>query len=72
MFIFIFLFYLKKIVAGGNERRTVHIGMDLMVESGHAIFAPFSGVIHSFQDNNNLLDYGPAIILLVKFFTFFF
>eukprot|EP00026_Physarum_polycephalum_P000848 Phypoly_transcript_00849.p1 GENE.Phypoly_transcript_00849~~Phypoly_transcript_00849.p1 ORF type:complete len:766 (+),score=93.29 Phypoly_transcript_00849:1021-3318(+) len=52
--------------AGGRERRTVHIGLDLNVSANHPIYAPFSGTVHSFRDNANLFDYGPCIILQHK------
>ncbi len=45
------------------EQRTIHIGIDLFQPSGAPIFAPLDGVVHSLQDNNQLLDYGPTIIL---------
>ncbi len=50
----------------GDERRTIHIGLDLFVVAGHAIFAPLEGVVHSFKDNVNFQDYGPPIILKVQ------
>ena len=46
-----------------GERRTIHIGIDLFVKAGTSITAPLDGVVHSFQDNNLPLDYGPTIIL---------
>ena len=41
--------------------------------AGTSIFAPISGTVHSFQDNNKFLDYGPTIILehQVQNITFF-
>jgi 4-aminobutyrate aminotransferase-like enzyme/Ser/Thr protein kinase RdoA (MazF antagonist) len=52
-------------VAGehGLERRSIHLGLDLFLEPGAAVYAPIAGVIHSFADNNQPLDYGPCIIL---------
>jgi 4-aminobutyrate aminotransferase-like enzyme/Ser/Thr protein kinase RdoA (MazF antagonist) len=52
-------------VAGehGLERRSIHLGLDLFLEPGAAVYAPIAGVIHSFADNNQALDYGPCIIL---------
>jgi 4-aminobutyrate aminotransferase-like enzyme/Ser/Thr protein kinase RdoA (MazF antagonist) len=51
----------------GPEWRTVHIGLDIFLPPGTPVFAPFDGVIHSFQDNANDRDYGPTIILEHRF-----
>ncbi|AQG78146.1 peptidoglycan DD-metalloendopeptidase family protein [Spirosoma montaniterrae] len=45
------------------EPREIHLGIDFWAEAGTPVFAPFDGVVHSFQDNNNFGDYGPTIIL---------
>ena len=47
----------------GNETRTVHIAIDLIVNSGIPVYAVYDGVIHSFQDNDKPLDNGPTIII---------
>jgi len=47
----------------GPEWRTVHIGLDVFLPPGTPVAAPLDGRIHSFQDNANDRDYGPAIIL---------
>jgi 4-aminobutyrate aminotransferase-like enzyme/Ser/Thr protein kinase RdoA (MazF antagonist) len=47
----------------GPEWRTVHLGMDIFLEPGAAVFAPLEGIVHSFQNNVARLDYGPTIIL---------
>jgi 4-aminobutyrate aminotransferase-like enzyme/Ser/Thr protein kinase RdoA (MazF antagonist) len=47
----------------GAESRTVHLGLDLFMEAGSAVFAPLDGVVHSFRNNAAHLDYGPTIIL---------
>ena len=52
--------------ASGNptdERRTIHLGMDLFVEPGAAIRAPLDGAIHIVANNSAPLDYGPLVIL---------
>ena len=52
--------------ASGNstdERRTVHLGMDLFVEPGAALRSPLDGVIHVVANNSAPLDYGPVVIL---------
>jgi 4-aminobutyrate aminotransferase-like enzyme/Ser/Thr protein kinase RdoA (MazF antagonist) len=45
------------------EWRTVHLGVDVFVPPGSAVFAPLPGRIHSFRDNKARLDYGPTVIL---------
>jgi 4-aminobutyrate aminotransferase-like enzyme/Ser/Thr protein kinase RdoA (MazF antagonist) len=46
-----------------EERRTIHLGMDLFAEPGTAIHAPLEGVIHTLANNTSPLDYGPLVIL---------
>src|SRR5262249_46339114 len=45
------------------ERRTVHLGHDLFMESGSPVLAPLPGRIRSVRDNAGRLDYGPTVIL---------
>ncbi|HET7632265.1 MAG TPA: aminotransferase class III-fold pyridoxal phosphate-dependent enzyme [Gemmatimonadaceae bacterium] len=60
-----------------DERRTVHIGLDLFAAGGTPVFAPLSGTVHACTDNAVPLDYGPTIILRhetdagVEFFTLY-
>ena len=46
-----------------EERRTIHLGMDLFAEPGTAIQAPLDGVIRTLANNPAPLDYGPLVIL---------
>ncbi|HEY6970833.1 MAG TPA: aminotransferase class III-fold pyridoxal phosphate-dependent enzyme [Candidatus Angelobacter sp.] len=46
-----------------EERRTVHLGIDLFVSAGSKVHAPLDGIIHTIADNNAPLDYGPVVIL---------
>lgn len=46
-----------------DERRTIHLGIDLFVEAGTALRAPLDGVVHATADNLAPLDYGPVVIL---------
>ena len=46
-----------------DERRTVHLGLDLFAEPGTVVCAPVAGTVHAFQNNARRLDYGPVIIL---------
>jgi 4-aminobutyrate aminotransferase-like enzyme len=45
------------------ERRTVHLGIDLYMQSGAPIYAPLAGNVHSFKNNASALGYGPTIVL---------
>jgi 4-aminobutyrate aminotransferase-like enzyme len=45
------------------ESRTVHLGLDLYMQSNSPVYAPLDGRVHSFNNNTDHLDYGPAIIL---------
>ncbi|HMD44449.1 MAG TPA: aminotransferase class III-fold pyridoxal phosphate-dependent enzyme [Candidatus Acidoferrum sp.] len=60
-----------------DERRTIHLGIDLFVESGTPISAPFDGTVHAFANNKAALDYGPVVILRhapdagIEFFTLY-
>jgi 4-aminobutyrate aminotransferase-like enzyme/Ser/Thr protein kinase RdoA (MazF antagonist) len=46
-----------------EERRTVHLGIDLFAEPGTALRAPLEGVVHAAANNSATLDYGPVVIL---------
>ncbi len=60
------LLYVTPLFGGGcvtDERRTIHLGLDLFAEAGTPVFAPLAGTVHAFADNARALDYGPVIIL---------
>lgn len=46
-----------------DEPRRLHLGVDIWCDAGTPVYAPLDGIIHSYQDNNNIGDYGPTIIL---------
>jgi 4-aminobutyrate aminotransferase-like enzyme/Ser/Thr protein kinase RdoA (MazF antagonist) len=46
-----------------DERRTVHLGVDLFVEPGAAVHAPLEGLVHTLAHNTAPQDYGPLVIL---------
>lgn len=46
-----------------TEERNIHIGLDLWTKSGTIVLAALDGKVHSFQNNKNLGDYGPTILL---------
>ncbi|HEX4545132.1 MAG TPA: aminotransferase class III-fold pyridoxal phosphate-dependent enzyme, partial [Candidatus Acidoferrum sp.] len=46
-----------------EERRTIHLGIDLFTESGAPLHAPLEGTVHTLRNNSAPLDYGPVVIL---------
>ncbi|HUE42065.1 MAG TPA: aminotransferase class III-fold pyridoxal phosphate-dependent enzyme, partial [Candidatus Sulfotelmatobacter sp.] len=60
-----------------DERRTIHLGLDLFAAPGTAVHAPLDGVIHAVAVNTAPLDYGPLVILRhsaadgIEFFTLY-
>lgn len=59
-----------------EQERNIHIGIDLWCPAETPIYAPFTGVVHSFKNNTNYGDYGPTIILKhaiegVEFYTLY-
>ncbi len=75
------LLYLSPAFATGeswsDERRTIHLGIDIFAEAGTSICAPLAGTVHAFANNSAPQDYGPVIILQhhtddgVEFFTLY-
>lgn len=47
----------------GPQWRTIHLGLDLFMETGSVVYTPLDGTVHSFRHNDQPLDYGPTIIL---------
>jgi|SRR5579864_1777646 len=46
-----------------SERRTIHLGIDLFVNPGTALYAPLDGEVHLVANNRAPLDYGPLVIM---------
>jgi 4-aminobutyrate aminotransferase-like enzyme/Ser/Thr protein kinase RdoA (MazF antagonist) len=46
-----------------DERRTIHLGIDLFAAPGMLIRSPLDGVVHAVAINTAPLDYGPLVIL---------
>jgi 4-aminobutyrate aminotransferase-like enzyme/Ser/Thr protein kinase RdoA (MazF antagonist) len=46
-----------------DERRTIHLGIDLFVAPGSAVYAPLEGVVQAVANNTAAQDYGPVVIL---------
>jgi 4-aminobutyrate aminotransferase-like enzyme/Ser/Thr protein kinase RdoA (MazF antagonist) len=59
--------YVSRLFGSGgratDERRTVHLGIDLFVEPGATVRAPLAGVVHVLANNAAPQDYGPLVIL---------
>lgn len=45
-----------------SENRNVHLGIDVWDEAGTVLYAPVDMEVHSFQYNDNYLDYGGTIV----------
>jgi 4-aminobutyrate aminotransferase-like enzyme/Ser/Thr protein kinase RdoA (MazF antagonist) len=50
-------------VAPTDERRTIHLGIDVFAAPGSAVYAPLQGTVHALANNATPLDYGPVVIL---------
>jgi 4-aminobutyrate aminotransferase-like enzyme/Ser/Thr protein kinase RdoA (MazF antagonist) len=46
-----------------DERRTIHLGVDLFIEPGAPVYAPLDGEVYLAANNAARLDYGPLVIL---------
>ena len=46
-----------------DDRRTVHLAVDLFAPAGTPVRTPLPGVVHAFADNDQPLDYGPVVIV---------
>lgn len=55
--------YSRSDVFGGEESRTIHLGIDIWAEAGTKVFSPLDAQVHSFANNSQHGDYGPTIIL---------
>lgn len=58
-----FIYRRSQHFAAAAESRNLHLGVDVWLEAGTAVFTPLDGIVHSFADNDNFGDYGPTIIL---------
>jgi len=47
----------------GDEERCIHIGVDVFMPAGTAVYAPLDGEVQSFANRQVSGDYGPVIIL---------
>ncbi len=60
-------FYQSDLFSNPNEQRDIHLGIDIWCEAHTPIYAPQSGLIHSFAYNDKELDYGYTLILQHNF-----
>jgi murein DD-endopeptidase MepM/ murein hydrolase activator NlpD len=60
--------YKRSTIFNSNEveERNIHIGLDFWIKSGSKVLAALDGIIHSFQYNEGLGNYGYTIILKHK------
>ncbi len=64
--------YTSALFGSGNpveERRAIHLGIDLLGQAGSAVRAPLDAVVHAMAHNEAPLDYGPVVILRHSFDT---
>ncbi len=60
-----------------DERRTIHLGIDLFADPDTTVSTPFDAHIHAVADHRAALDYGPVILLRheigegIEFFTLY-
>lgn len=54
---------LEKFNDGGDQPRSIHLGIDIWGPAGTAVYAPLGGMVHSFAYNAQYGDYGATIIL---------
>ena len=61
------LLYSSPLFAGAenplDERRTIHLGLDIFCDARTPVHAPLRGTVHAFAYNPASLDYGGVIIL---------
>lgn len=56
--------YRRSNMFGGEEARSVHLGVDIWGPAGTPVYAALGGMVHSFAFNDHFGDYGATIILL--------
>lgn len=68
--------YRRSDLFGGEEARSIHLGIDIWGPAGTKVFAPMGGMVHSYKFNDQFGDYGATIILLhqletISFYTLY-
>ena len=59
-----------------NERRNIHLGIDIFIKHETDLYAPFNGKIVILKNNSFKYDYGPTLVLEhkhknIKFYTLY-
>lgn len=57
------LYAMSSLFGDGQDIRSVHLGLDLWLPAGTAVFAPWDAVVHSIGNNTAHGDYGPTVLL---------
>ena len=47
----------------GDAERSIHIGVDVFMPAGSALYVPLAGEVHSYANRQVYGDYGPVVIL---------
>jgi peptidoglycan LD-endopeptidase LytH len=60
----------------GQQKRSLHLGVDVWGAAGTKVYMPVGGMVHSFAFNDNFGDYGATIIMqhhieMVTFYTLY-
>ncbi len=55
--------YKSEHFTGGQERRNVHMGIDLFCSAGTPVATPLDATVEITADNARELDYGPLLVL---------
>ncbi|MFT3979716.1 MAG: peptidoglycan DD-metalloendopeptidase family protein [Ferruginibacter sp.] len=68
--------YRRSELFGGEEARSIHLGIDIWGPAGTSVYAPLGGMVHSYAFNDQFGDYGATIILLhqletISFYTLY-
>ena len=62
----------KSSFTSDKNPRNIHLGIDFWTLAGTNVIAPLDGIVHSFQNNKAVGDYGPTIILKHQYADFSF
>ena len=57
------LYQSSPLFGAGTKARIMHLGIDLWAPAGTTLFLPLRALVHSFQYNDGVLDYGATILL---------
>ena len=46
-----------------HQRRSIHLGVDIIASAGGPVYAPLAGTVHSLRNHAGEQDFGPTLIL---------